>query len=291
MESSHKLSERKEPFWNAFSSWKEAELAWDQGSVEAEEQQKNRSLKHLPRMISITPQTKRFLSTRAARHLLFPPDGNGGREIRRALLRHPLRYATRHLRATLQKSKVLREGPFSLHGYRSLQEFEEDLCREDTLVVVGFSYCEKPFECPSRRFSLECIHDPDHPVCRQCWIGKMQNALPSQNHVRSLIIRTVHDIGEELFALRHAHPQRKIIFLITACTLAIEMFKNWPQVLSIRGVSVHFAGRICNTFSSFLLAEKGIKPGLVVTPQKAKERMLSWIRLRRELGKEETRIA
>jgi hypothetical protein len=49
----------------------------------------------------------------------------------------------------------------------------------------------------------------------------------------------------------------------------------------IIGVGVRLDGRICNTMRAFELSEQGIKPGLTVVLDEAKEKILEWIKIRR----------
>ena len=80
----------------------------------------------------------------------------------------------------------------------------------------------------------------------------------------------------------HANPEKKVVFLITACEMTLEMFGNYGNMIGIEGVGVRLDGRICNTMKAFELSENGIKPGLTVVLEPTKQRILSLIRLRRE---------
>src|SRR5262249_6236005 len=164
-----------------------------------------------------------------------------------------------------QKS-YLRDGDFFLYGLPSVAAFEKAVADTNTLLVVGFSYCQKPHECPSGRFTDQCIADPENPICRQCDIGKVLHALPKEKVV-PLLIPTVHYIGDKIFEIVHANTKRQVLFLITACEMTLEMFGDWGHMAGIKGIGVRLDGRICNTMKAFELSEEGIKPGLtVVTP-------------------------
>jgi hypothetical protein len=145
---------------------------------------------------------------------------------------------------------------------------------------VGFSYCHKPFECPSGRFTPKCIHDASNPVCRQCFIGKAINALPEKGAI-ALAIPTVHYIGVKIFEIVHNNPGKQVIFLITACEMTLEMFGDWGNMVGIKGIGVRLDGRICNTMKAFELSEEGIKPGLTVVLEDTKQRILDLIKHRR----------
>ena len=161
------------------------------------------------------------------------------------------------------------------------EQFIQQLKNPNSLLVVGFSYCHKPFECPSGRFTENCMHALDHPVCRQCFIGKCMHALP-ESRVIPLCIPTIHYIGGKIFEILHAHPEKQILFLITACELTLKMFGDWGNMTGIQGIGVRLDGRICNTMKAFELSEQGIKPGLTVVLESTQKRILDLIRIRRD---------
>lgn len=75
-----------------------------------------------------------------------------------------------------KKKPYLREGDFFYYGVKTEKEFKQLLKDPKTLLVLGFSYCHKPFECPSGRFTDACIHDQENLACQQCFIGKAVHA-------------------------------------------------------------------------------------------------------------------
>jgi hypothetical protein len=264
--------------WNEHGSWEKAEAAWDEGSDEASRKNPIKQLKQLPDMPGITPDTAKHLKWKSFKWMITQ-DHKG--EVRKGVLKHPIKYAWSYLKSLFQKKPYKRDGDFFLYGINSVAEFEKLLDLKDTIFVVGFSYCHKPFECPSGRFTAECIHDPENPVCRQCFIGKAVNSLPDKDVV-PLFIPTVHYIGGKIFEIVHNHPGKKVLFLITACELTLEMFGDWGNMVDIKGIGVRLDGRICNTMKAFELSEHGIKPGLTVVLEGTQKRILDLIRQRRK---------
>ena len=145
---------------------------------------------------------------------------------------------------------------------------------------MGFSYCHKPFECPSGRFSDQCIHDPAHPVCGQCFISKCVHSLPVERNV-PLFIPTVHYIAEKMLETVARNPGKEVLFVITACELTLKMFADSGNMAGFRGIGVRLDGVICNTMRAFEASEVGIKPGLTVVLPDAQQRMLELLALRR----------
>jgi len=263
--------------WKEHDSWEQAEAAWDAGVKDAAQRAPIKGLKQLPEMPGITPDTAKNLKWKSLKWMLTK-DHHG--EIRRGFLKHPIKYGLEFIKSVFQKKPYKRDGDFFLYGINSIAEFERLLKKQDNILVVGFSYCHKPFECPSGRFTPECIHDPDNPVCRQCFIGKAVNALPDQTI--PLFIPTVHYIGGKIFEIVHQNPGKDVLFIITACEMTLEMFGDWGNMVNIKGLGVRLGGRICNTMKAFELSENGIKPGLTVVLDDTQKEMMRLIKLRND---------
>ncbi len=269
----------REQYWDTYESWEEAEEAWNRQALAASQKMPLKGLKTLPRMPGITPEAARHLKWKALKWMATK-DHQG--EVRRGLMKHPLKYGSALIKSAFQSKPYKRDGDFFLYGLDSVEQFYplvEDV--ENTLFAVGFSYCHKPFECPAGRFTPECQSDSSNPICQQCFIGKAINALPKANVV-PLLIPTIHYIGGKIFELVHGNPGKKVIFLITACEMTLEMFGDWGNMVGIQGIGVRLDGRICNTMEAFALSENGIKPGLTVVLDETQRRMLDLIRHRRE---------
>ncbi|MCC5832514.1 MAG: hypothetical protein JJU12_05670 [Chlamydiales bacterium] len=259
-------------FWDNHNSWEEAETAWDQGAKEAEKKQPVKKLKTLPAIPGVTPETAKGLKWKSLKYMVAH-DTN--RAILRHFLKHPIRYGFKFLRSFAKKESYKRDGDFFLYGLPSVEAFEKKL--KKALLVVGFSYCQKPLECPSGRFTDNCIRDPSHPVCRQCPIGKVLHAIP-EGRAKPLIIPTVHYIGERIFEVVHSHPKEDVIFLITACEMTLKMFGDYGNMVGVKGIGVRLDGRICNTMRAFELSERGIKPGLTLFTPETEQRVLALVR-------------
>ncbi len=263
--------------WNQHESWEAAEKDWTAGAQIAAENHPIKGLKSLPRIPGITQDTAKNLKWKAFRYMLTH-DRKG--EVRRGVFKHPFRYIKAFFQSLWRGKSYSSSGDFFYYGVSDLDEFKRELSNPDALFIVGFSYCEKPFECPSGRFTPDCIHDADNPVCRQCNVGKCLNALPDKNTI-PVIIPTIHHIGGKIFEVVHANPNKVVLFLITACELVLEMFGDWGNMVGIKGIGVRFGGRICNTMKAFELSEEGVKPGLTVVVNETHQLMMGLIQHRR----------
>lgn len=260
----------KKRFWSNFACRKEAEKAWDEGAKVAEKENPLKVLKTLPSMPGITEDTARNLKWKSLKWMIAK-DHNWS--IARHIMKRPFHYLGRYLKSLWKRESYTRDRDFYFYGVKDVEEFKKLLKQPDSLLVAGFSYCEKPHECPSKRFTPDCIHDPEHPVCRQCFVGKAINALPEKRAV-PLIIPTIHYIGNKIFETIEANPNKRIIFIITACEMTLRMFGDWGNMSGIQGIGVRLDGRICNTMKAFELSEEGIKPGLTVVLPETQERIL-----------------
>lgn len=231
---------------------------------------KLKTLKHLPNIPGITPDTARNLKWKSLKYMATH---DHDKKIRGHFLKHPFRYGSNLLRSLLKKKAYTkRDGDFYFFRLPSFKAFKKRLKKPNALLVVGFSYCHKPHECPSKRFTPDCIHNPDHPVCKQCFIGQTINALPPEK-TTPLIIPTIHYIGDKLFEIIQDNPHRDVLYLITACELTLEMFGNYGNMVAAPGLGVRLDGRICNTMRAFELSEEGIKPGLTVVLPKTQNKI------------------
>ncbi|MBS0648700.1 MAG: hypothetical protein JSS10_05695 [Verrucomicrobia bacterium] len=249
---------------------------WDERAKNLAKTHPLKTLGHLPNIPGITPETSRFLRWKSLVYLLRHDKNH---IFKRYFWKHPFKYTRNILKSYARKKPYVREGDFFLYNFSSLEEFQKSL--NAPLAVVGFSYCHKPLECPSGRFTDQCIHDENHPVCGQCFIGKAFHALPAQQ-TKVFFIPTVHYIGEQFFKLLETYRAEEMVFLITACEMTLEMFGDWGNMLNIRGAGVRLDGRICNTMKAFELSEVGIKPGLTIVRDETQDKILELIRLLRE---------
>lgn len=264
-------------FWDQYTEWEAAEADWGLRETEAKKKSPLKVLNSLPEMPGITPKAAKFLRWKSLKWILKKDHGF---KILKKVLKRPFHHLCAYLRSIFSKRPFIRQGDFYLYGIDKPAEFEKLLVKPNTLLILGFSYCHKPFECPAGRFSDACTHDLEHPACRQCFIGKCTHAAPQASTV-CLYIPTVHYIGGKVFEYKEAYPDKEIVFLITACEMTLTMFADWGNMAGIKGMGIRLDGRICNTMKAFQLSEEGIKPGLTVVLDDTQERMLKWIRMRR----------
>ena len=272
------MEERPIKFWDRYRNWNEAEASWDANSDFLKHSYELRTFKKLPKNLpGIRKSTKKNLRWKALKYLMVHDDK---KVFPKYFLKKPFTYTISMIVSYLKKKPYTRDDDFFLYGVKELSEFEQLLQERDSILAIGFSYCHKPFECPSGRFTEQCIHNDKSPICGQCFIGKCMHAMPEEKTV-PIVIPTVHDIGEKMFELSDQNPGKEILFIITACELTLEMFADWGNMIKIRGVCVRLDGQICNTMRAFEASEEGIKPGMTVVLDKTETRILELISIRR----------
>ena len=252
-------------------NWEEKEKEWDELSTKAQNIKKLKSLSRLPKMPGITKGTSRFLKGKS---LFYQIKYDKNKIFLKYFFKKPFTYSVALLKSYFQKNSFERREDFFFYGIKDEEAFKASISKEDALVLVGFSYCHKPFECPSGRFTSACKNDEKSPVCSQCFIGKCSSLLKGSK-AEIHYIPTIHYIGEAIFKAVHENPKKKVYFLITACEMSLVMFSDWGNMIRAKGIGVRLDGRICNTMRAFKLSEEGIKPGLTVVLDKTKEKILN----------------
>jgi hypothetical protein len=250
------------------------ESSWDEKAKRLQKSHPLKTLKTLPKMDGITEDTAKNLKAKSLFYLL-KYDKN--RIFLTHFFKHPLRYASSLIRSYLKKKSFSREGDLFFYGIPNEKKFTDLASKKDSLILIGFSYCHKPFECPSGRFTDKCQNTEDHPVCSQCFIGKC-STLASHTNAKVLYIPTIHYIGEKIMEATHENPNKQVLFLITACELSLNMFGDWGNMIGAKGIGVRLDGRICNTMRAFKLSEEGVKPGLTVVLKDSEEKILDLIK-------------
>jgi hypothetical protein len=258
-------------FWEQYPSSSKASQKWDEELEKARIKQPIRHLKHEPKMVGITPKTRRFLTIKGLWYTMRHK--YGWLTIGNLIIRRPIRILKGIYNYLTQSNNTKKEDDFYFYDIGSEDEFVKQHNDKKTITVFGFSYCHKPFECPSGRFSNRCEHQINHRVCSQCYISKAYHQIPTRKSNHFTVIPTIHDIGETIIELLLKNPNKNILFLISACEMTLEMFQPWSRMTQIKGIGIRLGGRICNTMKAFDYSERGIKPGLTTIRPHTQDRI------------------
>lgn len=255
------------------NSFSQKETLWNLKEKESKAIKPIKELGFIPKMLGMTKKTARFLKIKSLIYLIRHDEK---KIFPRYFFKHPIRYGISLLKSYLKRKSFTKDEDFFFYGIQNEQEFKSLISSKDAVLLIGFSYCHKPLECPSGRFTDACMNDPSNQVCNQCFIGKC-SYLTKNTKAKVVYIPTIHYIGEKIFEAVHNNPQKNVYFLITACEMSLNMFGDWGNMINAKGIGVRLDGRICNTMKAFELSEKGIKPGLTVVLDATKKRMLDII--------------
>lgn len=248
-------------------TWEEFVERWEMRSKVAAKTYPLKNTKKNPKIPHITQETKKNLRWKAFSYILLHDQDWS---IISSIAKRPFFYTYRLLRSFFKKMPMRQEDDLFFYGFENEEAFKRALSDKDCSLVLGFSYCQKPLECPSGRFTDQCINSSDNPVCQQCPISKMISFQKRKN-TKIIWIPTVHYIGKQMFSL--IEEEKKFIFMITACEMTLKMFADWGNMLGIKGIGLRLQGRICNTMQAFVLSEKGIKPGLTIISEETEKRV------------------
>lgn len=236
---------------------------------------KLRIVENHPKIPQITKETARFLKWKSLFYILKE---DHKKIIQRYVFKRPFFYTKNFLKSVFKKQSFIQENDAFLYGISSQKAFEKRLLNKNALLVVGFSYCHKPLECPSGRFNSHCLNNKNNPVCAQCLIQKYKN-LTEVPSTLVFVIPTIHYIGEKMLKIKNRYPNREVLFLITACEMSLRMFGDFGNMADIKGIGIRLGGRICNTMKAFVLSEHGIKPGLTNVTQEGNEVFLKFLKI------------
>ncbi|NGX40655.1 MAG: hypothetical protein KR126chlam4_00483 [Candidatus Anoxychlamydiales bacterium] len=194
-------------------------------------------------------------------------------------IKRPFYHSFNLIKSYIQKKPYIKEEKeLFLFNLKSFNDFKNRLTNKNTLLVLGFSYCMKPKECPEKRFSPDCRHDLNHPVCQTCFIGKCINSMSKEDIF--LVIPDVYYISEKLTQIKKQNPEKEILFVIITCNLSIHMFSDNANMIKMKGLAIELSGRICVNNKTFMLAEKGIKPGITYLSYKNEDMVFELLSIR-----------
>lgn len=182
------------------------------------------------------------------------------------------------LRSFFNKTPFKKIDNYYLFNLSSLEDFKKEIISDNSLLVIGFSYCQKPIQCPKGRFSNKCDFDSQNSTCRQCFIGKCKNLLKNEIF---LLIPTAKHLGIQIIDIINKNKNKNFFFVITSCFFSIEMFSNLAHMLKIKVIALELFGKVCLTYNSFLLAEQGKKTDLTYLNSKNEKILLNLLNIRK----------
>jgi hypothetical protein len=259
-------------FWENFSSFESANAAWDKKQASLE------NILSLKKVLFEQKNKLKFSNFIRIKSLFYLIRQDKRLKLLKFFLKKPIINSYNLFRSYLSKEPYIKEKDFFLFNLSNLNELKQLALENSSLFVFGFSYCQKPFECPQKRFSSQCLHDYNNNICSQCFIGKCTNAMNNKDIF--LVITDIYHFAKKILELINKNPNKKIIFIITSCELSVKMFSDFANVLKIKALSIKLTKKVCLNYKSFLTAEKGKKSVITDLDKEKKILFLELLKLR-----------
>ena len=206
--------------------------------------------------------------------------------LRKVVLRHPWRA----LKGTFEYRRFLKRGRREGETTYLFWEREEDFLDQVTPgegVLVGLGFCQKPFECPSRRPNHSCLYlsmlDLDqgeewpHSICRECKVaimGKKALAAGANMHIMTSALDIAHDLM--IPAIEEGRFKKVILSL---CPFSVQAITLPLLICGIRGYLIEYSSGNCRDYQEWLLADRGIKEEMTTLRPEAYEKILNLLDL------------
>jgi hypothetical protein len=177
------------------------------------------------------------------------------RTLLKSFLKKPVQNSFNIITSLLKQRTYEKRENLFLFGFREIKDFKKTL-KEQNNIFLGFSYCQKPLQCPQQRFSNKCFFDDLNQTCQKCFIGTCKG-----NNIIPFIITDTFSLGKKVFEIS---KNPKPLFIITACEFSIKMFSFCSSLLKIKGIGIPLNGPTCPNFKAFEKAEKGLKKNVTI---------------------------
>jgi hypothetical protein len=179
-----------------------------------------------------------------------------------------------------------REGGMTYLFWGREEDFLQEIASGES-VLVGLGFCQKPFECPSRRPNHSCLYlstlDLDqgeewpHLICRECKVaimGKKALAAGASMHIMTSALDIAHDL---MIPAIEGRKFRKVILCL--CPFSVQAITLPLLICGIRGYLIEYASGNCRDYQEWLLADRGIKEEMTTFRPEAFEKILSLLDL------------
>ncbi len=200
--------------------------------------------------------------------------------LRKVVVRHPWQT----LKGAFDYRRFLKRGRRENGMTYLFWEREEDFLQEIAAgesVLVGLGFCQKPFDCPSRRPNHSCLYlftlDLDrgeewpHPICRECGVaimGKKALAAGANMHIMTSALDIAHDLM--IPAIEEGRFKKVVLCL---CPFSIQAITLPLLICGIRGYLIEYSSGNCRDYQEWLLADRGIKEEMTTLRLEAYEKI------------------
>lgn len=166
-------------------------------------------------------------------------------------------------------------------------DFLREIASEES-VLVGLGFCQKPFDCPSRRPNHSCLYlstlDLDrgegwpHPICQECnvaIIGKKALVAGAHMYLMTSALDVLHDLM--IPTIEEGRFKRVLLCL---CPFSIQAITLPLLICGVQGYLIEYSSGNCRHYQEWLLADRGIKKEMTSLRPEAYGRILNLLDLR-----------
>jgi len=211
------------------------------------------------------------------------------REYGRAFLwKVVLRHPWRTLRGAFEYRRFLKRRRRKGGITHLFWEGEEDFLQKATAeegILVGLGFCQKPFECPSRRPNHSCLYlstlDLDqgeewpHPICRECKVAIMgKKALAAGANM--YLMTSALDIACDVMIPSLETGRNAILIL---CPLSVQAITLPLLICGIKGYLIEYSSGNCRDYEEWLRADRGVKEEMTTLSPGALEKVMGLLHL------------
>lgn len=270
-------------FREKFSAIEVANLAKEQNKVFIEDEpSKNKAIElfEIKKNIFPKPIFPKFFKIKTLLYLLKQDKKCKNSHLLKFFIKRPFYYSYNLLKSYLRTNPYVLDNDVFLFKMRNINDLQRKTEDKNALFVFGFSYCQKPKDCPVGKFTPSCS-PIKNSVCLNCFIGKCFKM--SSNRDQFLVIPDIYYISVKLTELIQRNPKKEIVFVICSCYLSIKMFLDFANMVKLKGVALPLINRVCLNYKSFLFAEKGKKNGITDISEKNKDFLFNILKIRGKL--------
>lgn len=148
-----------------------------------------------------------------------------------------------------------------LIGIKNINELITEISRSPRNFLILLSYCSKPIDCPSKRFSDKCWPRASSNICDNCPFKDIKLKADKIGCEIYIVYKTKKMIQKYLIPafrkFKKAERQKPVI--VTICPLALNKFLEIGVISGFKGIIYQFTEGICRTSEHFDRADEGEK--------------------------------
>ena len=142
-------------FFNKFSSFNKAIKACD-NKVTSKKNNK---------ILNVKTEKKNYLSIKTRLKACFYLISKDKRNfLKKHFFKNPFLYSYRLFLSIIKRSSFYKNQDYYYFNLINYNDLRKKLSNKSSILILGFSYCHKPFNFPSKRFTDKCIKEHNNQI-------------------------------------------------------------------------------------------------------------------------------